>query len=218
MLRDNIILQSIAGLFILGLCSAVSAVERIEVKGLFSGSAVLLIDGKQRLLKKGKTSPEGVRLLEADSRQATVEVDGKQQTLRLSRRVGAEYSEPKYAEVRLPSGDFGHYVTSGRINASSVQFMVDTGASVIAISSQGASALGLSFRDGAPVQVATANGMVAGFQITLNSVSVGNLTLNNVTAVVIEGDSPNTILLGNSFLSRVNMRVEEGVLILQSRY
>ncbi len=198
--------------------STATAVESVEVKGLFKGSAVLIIDGKQRLLKQGKTSPEGLRLLKADSKQAIVEFDGQTHTLSLSRRVGASFTEPEFTEVRLPSSDYGHYMADGRINGNSVQFMVDTGASVVAMSAVEASQLGVSYKDGKPMRVATANGYAPGFEITLGTVSIANLTLNNVTAVVIEGNSPHTILLGNSFLSRVNMRVDEGVLILQSRY
>lgn len=209
----------LAGLFLtLVLAAPLVAATDIEVKGLFKGSAVLMIDGHQRVLKVGRTSPEGVLLVEANSRGAIVEVAGERRELLLSRKVGGQYSAPEKAEVRLPSSDYGHYVANGRINGSSVRFLVDTGASFVAISSRMADRIRLDYSEGQPTQVATANGAARGYGINLSRVSVGAITLNNVPAVVIEGDSPHEILLGNSFLSRVDMRVDQGVLILQSKY
>ncbi|WP_075188255.1 retropepsin-like aspartic protease family protein [Teredinibacter haidensis] len=196
----------------------VEASPAVEVKGLFKGSAIFVIDGQQRLLKQGKTSPEGVKLIESNSKFALVEIDGKRHKLRLSRAVGGQYQTPDKAIVRLPSGHNGHYLATGSINGRSTKFLVDTGASSIAISSQQATSLGVKYRHGNRQAVSTANGMVNGFEINLSKVIVGTITLNNVRAVVIEGSSPRQILLGNSFLSRVNMRVEQGVLILQAKY
>jgi len=198
--------------------STVWAAQKVEIVGLFKGSAVLLVDGKQRLVKQGRTTPEGVTLVEATSRFAVVEVNGKRQRLTLSQRMGSVYSEPELAEVRLPSSDFGHYRAAGTINANAVKFIVDTGASLVALSSFQAQQLGIDFRQGAPMQVSTANGLARGYAVTLDQISVGALSLSNVSAVVIEGPSPQTALLGNSFLSRVNLRVDEGVMVLQSKY
>jgi len=194
------------------------ALPLVEVKGLFKGQAVLQINGKQRLIKQGKQSPEGVTLVEATSEYALIEVNGEQRQLTLSTKIGGHYQKPSKAEVRLPSARNGHYFAHGTINGRSVRFLVDTGASAIAMGESEAKALGVRFEHGEKLQVNTASGVVMAFFITLNNVSIGGLSLNNVAAAVIEGSTQKEILLGNSFLGRVDLRVEKGVMILQSKY
>ena len=197
--------------------SQVAATE-VRVKGLFKGSAVLVINGKQRLLKVGKTSPEGVRLIAADSKKAEVEVDGKRRVLSLSRQIGAAYKKAERAEVRIQSGYGGHYVTPGRINGQAVQFMVDTGATSVAMNLPTARRLGLNYRAGTEIRVNTANGIAKAYKMMLRSVTVGSVKVDNVEATVTMGDFPTTILLGNSYLSRVDLNRDNGVLILTSKY
>lgn len=195
-----------------------AAAPEIEVKGLFSGNAVVLIDGQQRLLKVGKASPEGVTLVEANSKYAIVEVAGQRRKLTLSRKVGGTYQAPEVDELRLTSGLNGHYWVDGRINSGRTRFLVDTGASSIAMSSVEARRLGIDYSRGRLSKVGTAAGEVTAHEVTLNTVSVGPITLRNVAAVVVEGDSPSEVLLGNSFLHRVNIRIEEGKMIMKARY
>ncbi len=204
--------------FLLGFNGNMAAATEVRVKGLFKGSAVLVINGKQRLLKVGKTSPEGVRLLAADSQMAEVEVDGRRRVLRLSRQIGTAYKKPEKAEVRIQSGRGGHYFTPGRINGQAVQFMVDTGATSVAMSLPAARRLGLNYRAGTRISVSTANGVGQAYRIMLRSVTVGNVRVDNVEAVVAMGDFPTTILLGNSYLSRVELNRDNGVLVLTSKY
>lgn len=199
--------------------TALYAIPRIEVKGLFNGRAVLVIDGKQRLLKQGKTSPEGVTLVTANSKQAVVEVEGARQTLTLSQAIGGAYGPaPEKTAVRLSSGRNGHYMANGNINGLSVRFMVDTGASFIALNSLEARRLGIDYTEGRLSNVHTASGNAPAYEVMLSKVTVGAITLLNVNAMVLEGASPRQILLGNSFLSRVNMRIENSVMILQTKY
>lgn len=203
---------------LLGVAQASLAVTDVQVKGLFGGSAVLIIDGTQHLLKAGKTSPEGVRLISADSKKAIVEIDGKRHTLSLSKRIGASYQKTDAAEVRLASGFGGHYVTPGRINNRPVEVMVDTGATSVAMNLSTAEKLGLNYRAGKESSVSTANGVVQAFNVMLESVAIGSVTVRNVEATVLIGDSPEIILLGNSYLNHVNLSRENGVLVLQSKY
>ena len=56
------------------------AVTQIEVQALFGGKAIVLIDGQRRMLSQGETSPEGVKLINADSKQAILEIDGKKKS------------------------------------------------------------------------------------------------------------------------------------------
>src|SRR5690554_1074295 len=103
---------------------------QIEAAMLTNGSALLNIDGKQRFLRAGSRSPEGVLLISADQQAAVIEWDGKRRSLTLNKRISTAFSAPTKAEVRIASGRGGHYVTPGRINGLPVTFMVDTGASI----------------------------------------------------------------------------------------
>lgn len=147
-----------------------------------------------------------------------MEVDGQRRILRLSRQVGGTYHKPAMAEVRIPSGRGGHYFTPGRINGRNVDFIVDTGATSVAMSLPAAKHLGIDAGAGKKIWVSTANGMVKGYTVMLDSVSVGNVKLHQVEAIITDGNYPSTILLGNSFLSRVDMDRDQGVLVLKARF
>lgn len=190
----------------------------IRAQGLFSGSAVLVINGKHRLLKQGQTSPEGVLLVSSDSRQAVIEVDGKQLTLGLSAHISSNFQQAEEAEVRIPRSDNGHYFVSGAINGHPVNFMVDTGATSVAMNLADAERLGVPFRNGKRIRASTAGGIVNAFEVDLNKLTIGNITVYKVSATVVVGDFPSQVLLGNSFLSRVKMTKEEGVMVLTKKY
>lgn len=190
----------------------------VLVKGLFKDGAILQIDGKQRMLRAGETSPEGVFLVAADTRQATLEIDGKRQTLGISRRISTEFAVPEKSVVRIQSGPGGHYLTPGRINGQPVKFMVDTGATAVSMNLPTARRLGLDYRNGRRVTISTASGVETAYQVTLRSVRVGGIEINSVEGIVSMGDFPSEILLGNSYLSRVDLRRESGVLVLEARF
>src|SRR5690606_4610269 len=114
---------------------------------------------KQRFLRAGNRSPEGVLLVSANQQAAVIEWDGEQRSLTLNKRISTAFSAPTKAEVRIASGRGGHYVTPGRINGLPVTFMVDTGATMIAMNYQEAERLGIDYRAGTPISVNTANGV-----------------------------------------------------------
>ncbi len=195
------------------------AAPKVVVRGLLKNMAVLEIDGVQRTLRAGKTSPEGVTLVSANTKEAVIEIEGKQERVGLSRQIGGvAYSQPERQVVRIARGVGGHYFTPGRINNQAVSFLVDTGATTVAMSALMAQKLRIDYRAGRPVSVQTANGIARGFRVVLQSVSVGTVKLNNVEAIVNEGAFPADILLGNSYLSRVDMNVDNGVLVLQAKF
>ncbi|WP_096085173.1 TIGR02281 family clan AA aspartic protease [Agaribacterium haliotis] len=189
----------------------------IVVKGLMPNAAVLVINGRQHFLKAGNSSPEGVKLIQATSKQALVSYQGQRFELGLSRQIGANYKQNEAREVRLASQRQGHYFGTAVIRGYNVPFLVDTGATSISMSSRMADRLGLRYRDGELIRVATAQGVTLAHEILIASVNVGGIVVNNAKATVIEGDFPIDMLLGNSFLSKVDMRVESGVMILQNR-
>jgi aspartyl protease family protein len=195
------------------------AVERVRVMALFQDKAMLEIDGKNRLLRTGETSPEGVRLISADAREAVIEVDGEQQSYQLNTQVGGSYKEPESREAQIWRDNTGSFTTVGSINGRTVNMLVDTGATSVAMSEREAKRLGIPYRlRGKRVMVGTASGQALGYEVTLDQVQVGQVLLRNVGAMVIEGDSPREVLLGMTFLSRVQMDNQGTVMILRSNY
>jgi len=190
----------------------------IIVLGLFKSRAIVKIDGKQRTLKKGKASPEGVKLISADSDVAILEVDGVQQEFKLGRHVSTSFKRKVTAEAKIMPVN-GMYNTSGFINGQPVNFLVDTGATWIAMNSNQARSLGINFRYiGKRGMVSTANGLAPIYRVMLNKVRVGEIELTNVEAGVLEGNSPREVLLGNSFLNRVEMQRQGQVMLLKQRF
>jgi aspartyl protease family protein len=200
------------------LCSpvVVRAVESTAVQGLFKDKAVVKIDGKQRMLKIGKASPEGVLLISADSDVAELEVDGQRGYYQLGTGVSTKYTKPVQTAVQIWRDNRGMYRTIGSINGMTVEFLVDTGATTVAMNEQQAKRLGLDYRlSGEPRYVRTASGIAQGFRIHLNAVKVGAIELLNVEAIVLTGKYPVATLLGMSFLSRLELTHQGDVLELK---
>ena len=207
---------SVAILFLIT-TSFVSATE-IMVLGLFKNKAIVKIDGKQRVLKKGIKSSEGVTLISADSDAVTLDVNGKQSEYRLGHHVGSNFKKKRLSEAKIMSVN-GMYSTTGFINGHPVRFLVDTGATWIAMNVHQARSLGINFRYiGKRSAVSTANGVVPVYRVVLDKVKVGEIELTNVAAGVLEGDSPRQVLLGNSFLNRVEMQRQGQVMLLKQKF
>ena len=107
----------------------------------------------------------------------------------------------------------GHYVAAGEINGHKVTFLLDTGATTVALSSRLARELDL--KRGASIQMNTANGITQGFQTRLNSVRLGDIVVHEVSAVFSDGMMDDTVLLGMSFLKQVEFTQRENKLILR---
>lgn len=195
----------------------------ISVTALFGGKAQFVINGgKPRMLSAGETSPEGVKLISADSKGAVIEFQGKRQNLALGsgmRIAGANpASGSSGASVTLTADAQGHYQTLGQVNGGTVRFLVDTGATSIALSSSEARRLGINYLNGQRGYTQTANGRAAAYRITLDTVKVGDITLQAVDAVVLEGDGLKIALLGMSFLNRTEMKRDGQALTLIRRF
>ena len=204
--------------FGLGLSVDIISQPDVQVQGLFTDRAVLNINGKLRMLSTGQKSPEGVKLLSANAVKALISYGGKEFELGISSHISTAYSAAALNDVRLIADSRGHYITQVRINGQSVQVLLDTGATAVAMSSRQADQLGISYRDAPRERVATASGHVAGRKVKLSSVQLGPITVNSVDAVVLPGGHPDIILLGNSFLSRVEMRNEGSLMVLTAPY
>jgi aspartyl protease family protein len=118
--------------------------------------------------------------------------------------------------VEIRASRNGHYETRAYVNGRSIDVMVDTGATVVALTWNDARAAGIHVRDSDFKQrVSTANGEARVAPVTLDSVSIADITVRNVRAVVAEPDRLETTLLGMSFLSRLGKaEMSRGTLVL----
>ncbi|MEW8400307.1 MAG: retropepsin-like aspartic protease [Candidatus Thiodiazotropha sp.] len=195
------------------------AVERIVVEALFTDKAMVSIDGVRRLLKLNQPSPEGVLLISASSSEAVLEVDGERMSYPLGGHITTRFSKPEAITAKVWRNQAGAYTTVGTINGRTVNFLVDTGATAVAMHANQAKRLGISYRlEGAPIYVNTASGTAAAYDVVLDRVQVGEITLNNVRGFVIDSNGPARVLLGMSFLNRVKMEDQGSVLIMEKKF
>ena len=191
----------------------------VSVVALFPGKAMLVIDkGKPRTLSVGE-SFAGVTLVRSSSEEAVISISGKQQKLRIGEGVYSALSvQSDHATAILASDRNGHFVSSGSINGSSVQFLVDTGATVVSMSVEEARRAGVNYLTGERRYMQTANGVVPGYGVKLAKVTLGDITLRDVDGLVSEGGALPVVLLGMSFLGKLEMRREGETLTLIKRY
>jgi aspartyl protease family protein len=119
--------------------------------------------------------------------------------------------------MRLVPDSRGHYWAQGTVNGASIRFMVDTGATLVAISADEATRAGVNYRAGRPIQISTANGNTTAYLVRLDKIAIGGIVLHGVEASVHEGGL-GVALLGMSFMNRVDMRRDGGNLVLVRRY
>lgn len=195
------------------------AVGKVVILGLFTNKAVLEIDGKRRVLSVGQSSPEGVSLLAADSEGALLKIDGKEQRLQLGSHIGSHFTAPEQKSVTLWPTTNGMYQTTGTINGYTIDFLVDTGATTVAMNAVTAKRLGINYRlEGRPGVVETASGREKVYRVILDTVTVGPIRLRNITAMVLEGGMPRHVLLGMSFLGQLDMQREGAALMLKQKW
>ena len=203
---------------LLAFLGSAQAATQVQVVGLFPGAAVLNVDGLRKLVKVGQTGPGGVQVISADSRGAVLRVDGVERPYSLSREASAGFAAPGKSQTSIARGGDGHYRVAGSIGGQPMQFLVDTGATSIALNESQARRLGIDFRtQGRPMVVNTASGTARAWLVNLNRVKVGPLEVLGVEAAVLEGESPTDALLGMSFLNRVRWREDQGLLVLESK-
>jgi aspartyl protease family protein len=196
-----------------------SAARELSVIALFRDKALVEIDGQERLLTPGTGSPEGIVLVSADSNEAVIEIDGRRQTYHLGQHIASRFKTARaQATVRVWPDPTGMYAASGSINGVPVQVLIDTGATQVAMNKNEARRLGIDYaRTGIEAAVHTASGITRSYQVTLREVRVGDIVLAAVRASVIDGDFPKQLLLGNSFLNRVEMRRDGAMMELRKK-
>ena len=212
-------IRIILPVFFLIISGAVSAMD-FTVEALFKDKAMIKIDGKRILLKAGQEK-NGLTLISTNTYEqvAIIEINGKTDTYDLGRHIGGGYAKPESTEIMISADRKGSYYSNGQINGRSVNFLLDTGASSVAMSENIARGLDLSYLDESKkIMVATAGGNQVGYRVTLREVSVGGITLNNVEGVVITGSSPSVTLLGMSFLSQIEIEQKQNLMVLRKKF
>ncbi|MBA3592175.1 MAG: retroviral-like aspartic protease family protein [Polaromonas sp.] len=215
----------LAGL--LGLAAFLAApaaiAQSVALAGMLGSKALLVVNGAPPKSVAAGETHMNVKVISVSGDQAVLELNGKRHTLRVGDApvsVGASSGgggAGKGTRIVLNAGSGGHFMTAGQINGRAVQFMVDTGATSIAMSAADAERAGISYKDGQPVRMSTANGITQGFRVKLASVRVGDVEVYDVDAVVSPQPMP-YMLLGNSFLTRFQMLRENEQMILVKRY
>jgi aspartyl protease family protein len=202
----------------LGFLQTAYAANKVMLVALDKNSAILIIDGNEVTLKEGQSIYD-VKLIEATHYDTLLEVNGLRQRLRISSQiqVGASYQRSTKKKVRIASQQDGHHWVAGQINGRSVNFIVDTGATIIAMNQSTAKRLRINYKQGKTEFSHTANGKIKTKIVMLNRVSVGGITQDDVLASILPDESLSVVLLGNSFLNRVNMKIDNGVMILEQR-
>ncbi|MBO9646347.1 MAG: TIGR02281 family clan AA aspartic protease [Pseudacidovorax sp.] len=208
-----------AGLAVIVQAQAQLQTQSITLTGTIGSRAILIVGGgAPRTLAPGE-SLQGVRLVSVQDGEAVVESGGKRLTLRMGApvSVGGSGGDGGGSRIVLTADSRGHFVTAGGINGRPVTFMLDTGATAVALSMADAQRIGLDPTRGQPVTMNTANGTAPGWRIKLESVKVGDVTVYDVDAVVSPQAMP-YVLLGNSFINRFSMRRDADQMVLERRY
>ena len=197
----------------------VHAIDNIVVLGLFKDKAIVELDGKRRVLTLNQVSPEGVTLISASSQEAVLEIDGEHKSYTLGKHIGGSYRKAETGvTVTVSPDEQGMYHVNGSINGFQVRFVIDTGATLISMNSPQAKRLGLQYKlDGQQALSSTASGLDKIYIVNLKKVKVGDIELTNIKGAVHDGDFPTVILLGNSFLNRVDLQRKGRILTLEKK-
>lgn len=191
----------------------------VVLAGVFPGKALLVINGgAPQALGEGSMTREGIRVMSVASDSVVIEVNGRRERIRLGDGAvhlnGGGGSSPA---MSIFADGRGQFHATGAVNGVTVQFIVDTGATFVSLGRSDALRAGIEYGKGQSVSLQTANGVIPAWQVTLDSVKLGEITLRNVEGIVQATDLP-FVLLGASFLNRMEMRRDGSALQLKRRY
>ena len=209
------------------LCAAmqVFADTRVNVVGLFSNKALLMINGSGPHSMKAGQTKNGIKLISANSNSATLMIEGERQVLSMGQAAsvgsgnGAKSSSGgANSPVSLYADSAGHFYGNLTINGASLKYVVDTGATTVAMNSGDAKYAKIDYAKGQKVNMSTANGVIPAYNVKLNTLKIGTIILHNITATVIEGGSPPVVLLGMSAQNRLDVKRENSIMTLTKKY
>jgi aspartyl protease family protein len=204
----------------LALAAGTVFAQSVALQGMLGSKALLIVDGAApKSVAPGETH-RGVKVLSTLGDQAVLEINGKRHTLRVGdapASVGGAMTASRGSKIVLTAGTGGHFLTSGAINGRPTQFLVDTGATSVSMSVQEAERLGIDYKKGQLGRSSTANGTVTTYLVKLASVRIGDVEVYDIDGNVVPAGMP-YILLGNSFLTRFQMRRDNDQMVLERRY
>jgi aspartyl protease family protein len=193
--------------------------QSVALSGVLGSKALLVVDGgAPKALAVGETH-HGVKLLSVSGEQAVIDIKGQRSTVRVGDApvsVGVKRDATSSNKITLPLGSGGHFFANGSVNGKPIQFLVDTGATTVAIGVSDAKRMGIDISKAQSVRMGTANGVAQGWRVKLNSVRIGDVEVYEVDAIV--GPDMPFALLGNSFLSRFSMNRSADLMVLERRY
>jgi len=204
-------------LLLLFLCGAAAAANVALIGVIGDKAAVLAIDGGDPKTVKVGQKWSGVTIVSVERTQATVEIDGKRRVLQIGQHYRAAAPVINRQSATLAADPRGHFVAEGTINGKSIRFLVDTGATTVAVPGYEAQRLGIDYLKGERAFSRTAGGLVEVFRVRFDSVKVGDIELANIEGIVIENGLEIT-LLGMSFLNRVEMQRAGQTMMLFRRF
>jgi aspartyl protease family protein len=202
---------SVGVLLLPALCLAAG----VRVVGVTPGQSadVVIENGAPVTLQVGETV-EGITLLSADRAGVVITADGVRQALPLVADPSIEHASES-STVTLSADARGQFLTSGAVNGRPVRFIVDTGATLTTLSRTEATRIGLDYSRGRINKVQTANGDAQGWRVSLGAVRVGDVTVRDVDAIVVDNETLPVALLGMSFLGRFDMQRQGSTLVLR---
>jgi len=199
--------------------AAAASATDVSLVGLYSGKALIVVDGgRPQSLPLGERTSDGVKLLSIEGGAANFEIDGRRQRLTVGQHaVSAGRDDTAGTNATLVADSNGHFFVPGTVNGAPMRFLVDTGATLVSLGKSDAVRANIDYQKGQPGMSMTANGPTRVWRVTLNSVRVGEVVLNQVEASVHEHDLP-IVLLGMSFLNRMEMKRDGQTMVLKKRY
>lgn len=195
----------------------------VNLNGIIGNKALVAVDGgKPRWISVGETSPEGVKLVNIRGESAVVEMGGKRETLTMGQSArlagGGASAAAGVRSVVLTADSQGHFLTTATINGITVRVLIDTGASFVSVGGSEARRLGINYLAGQRSFTSTANGIVPTYRVKLDEIRIGDIVLNNVDGMVHVGDALPMVLLGMSFLNRMEMKRDGEKMVLTKRF
>jgi aspartyl protease family protein len=202
------------------LVTSVSQAQSVAMTGGMGSKALLVINGGAPKALAAGDEHKGVKVVSVSSEATVVDVGGQRQTVRLGGAPvslgGSGGGGSSGSQIVLTAGSGGHFMTQGSINGKAVEFMVDTGATAVSLSADDARRIGIKYESGQKVMSQTANGTRVVHVVRLDRVRIKDVELYDVEAVV--GDAPMPFaLLGNSFLTRFQMKRENDIMTLTKK-
>jgi aspartyl protease family protein len=193
--------------------------QSVALSGVLGSKALLVVNGGAPKALAAGEMHLGVKLVSVNGEQATIDIKGQRSTMRVGDSpvsIGTQRDTSSSNKIVLPLASGGHFFAQGLVNGKPIQFMVDTGATTVALGTEDAKRMGIDYQKGRPVRMGTANGVAQGWLVKLNSVKIGDVEVYEVEAIV--GPNMPYALLGNSFLSRFSMNRTSDQMVLERRY